>query len=107
MRLFCVAILIGVFCVGCSTVTSGTKFNVENVDRLEPGETTTAEAREWLGEPYQVVTNEKGEQLYVWQHVEARAFVGTVNTDMQRLSVVFSESGRMIRIHQKINIPNK
>lgn len=105
MRLISAAVLLAALCTGCATATSGTPFRAENVEQLQPGQTTVSEARELLGEPYKVVTTSDGNQLYIWQYVESRARGTSVNTDLQQLAVLFNADGQMIRIHQRINMP--
>lgn len=102
MRLISAAVLLVALCGGCATAHQGREFRAENIEQLQPGQTTASEARKLLGKPYQVVTTNTGEKLYIWQYVESRVRGASVSTDVQHLSVLFSPDGRMIRVNQQI-----
>jgi len=93
---------------GCATATSGYQFKAENVAQLEPGITTATEAQALLGQPYQVQTQQNGEQLYIWQFVSSTARTGwvttNVETNVQQAAIVFDPSGYMLRVQNLINV---
>ncbi|WP_336175007.1 outer membrane protein assembly factor BamE domain-containing protein [Alloalcanivorax xenomutans] len=105
IRLLATALFSVLLLGGCATATSGAQFNADAVQQLQPGVTTTDDARAILGEPQQIVTLQDGNQLYVWQYVESKARGTSVNTAIQQASVLFSGTGKMIRVQQVINTP--
>ncbi len=106
-------LLITVFAVlltgGCATATVGKPFPGNNVALLRPGLSTTEEARSLLGEPHQVQINAAGEQLYTWQYIRSDATSGLVSmnvqTNTQQAALVFGADGRLLRVHNLINVP--
>lgn len=94
---------------GCATATVGKPFPGNNVALLRPGLSTTEEARSLLGEPHQVQTNAAGEQLYTWQYIRSDATSGLVSmnvqTNTQQAALVFGADGRLLRVHNLINVP--
>lgn len=95
---------------GCATATVGTPFNAQNTAQLRVGVSTATEARSLLGEPYQVQTGANGEQLYIWQFVQSHARSGfasmNVQTNTQQAALVFGRDGRLLRVHNLINVPS-
>jgi len=95
---------------GCATATVGTPFNAQNTAQLRVGTSTVVEARSLLGEPYQVQTSANGEQLYIWQFIRSHARSGlvtmNVQTSTQQAALVFNRTGRLVRVHNLINVPS-
>lgn len=94
---------------GCASTTIGKPFPANNVAQLQLGVSTTADARSLLGAPYQVMTNQSGEQLFVWQYIRSDATSGfasvDVQTSQQSAALVFSSDGRLLRAERLINTP--
>ncbi|HBP0991505.1 TPA: hypothetical protein L5S40_002636 [Pseudomonas aeruginosa] len=76
---------------------------------MREGVSTSAEARSLLGEPWQVHTNGAGEQMFVWHFVRSDATSGlvsmSVETNTQQAALVFGSDGRLLRVHNLINVP--
>lgn len=108
MRLIAVGLLVAAL-AGCATATVGKPFPANNVAQLREGVSTTADARSLLGEPWQVQTNGAGEQLLIWQYVRSDARSGLVSmnveTSTQQAALVFGGDGRLVRVHNLINVP--
>lgn len=85
--------------VGCAS--TGSKFNADNLAKLEPGITTVTEASELLGaKPTQTINREDGKQGVVWQYVNTTAFSGT---EIKQAVLLFDEQGHFIRVVQTID----
>lgn len=95
---------------GCASTTIGKPFPANNVAQLQLGVSTTTDARSLLGAPYQVMTNQSGEQLFVWQYIRSDATSGfasvDVQTSQQSVALVFSPEGRLLRAEKLINTPS-
>lgn len=108
MRLIAVGFLVAVL-AGCATAKIGREFPASNVAQLREGVSTSADARSLLGEPWQVHTNGAGEQLLIWQYVRSDARSGLVSmnveTSTQQAALVFGNDGRLLRVHNLINVP--
>lgn len=108
-RIWVVLALSGLLLGGCATATVGKPFEAGNVAQLRAGVSTVADARNLLGEPYQVMTNQAGESWYTWQYIRSDASSGLVSTNVQtsqQLAVlVFGSDGRLLRAQQLINVP--
>ncbi|MEF2078949.1 hypothetical protein [Pseudomonas aeruginosa] len=94
---------------GCATATIGRPFPASNVGQLQLSVSTVEDAHRLLGDPHQVETNQAGEQLLIWQYVRSDATSGfasvDVKTSQQLAALVFSPSGRLLRVGRLINTP--
>lgn len=83
---------------GC--VTSGSKFTMAEVQSLQPGVSTKAEAIALLGPPTSVSVMGDGSELLQWMYTEVVYIAG----EGRHVAILFGRDGRMIRIqHQYQN----
>lgn len=97
---YCISLFIVFSVAACAT--SGTDFHVDALSKLQPGQTTEAEAATLLGgAPYQKIYNADGTHLLVWSH--ARVTMGSVQS--KAVSVIFDSHGVMIGFNKAVNVP--
>lgn len=90
----------------CATSTVGHDFKAEAITRLQPERTTVADAQALLGSaPTQTVKADSGKQVMVWQYIQAKAVMGSVNNQVRQVTLVFNQDGVMERVASTINIP--
>jgi len=97
--------LIFVLISGCAVSTSGNPFDIAQVEHLSPGNSTIQEAISLLGSPYQVVSMENDNKLYIWQHVQAKAnaMASSAKVFTQQAAIIFDSKGVMVRVQQIID----
>lgn len=109
MKFLLIIVCSALLMAGCATATIGKPFPVNNVSQLRIGTSTVADAKNLLGEPYQIQTTGSGEQLYIWQYIRSDATSGLVSTNVQtntqQAALVFDEDNRLLRVQQLINVP--
>ena len=84
-------LMIAIICVSCTTV--GTKFDIDDVDELVPGQTTLQEATELLGKP-STIAFMSGGTIYVWQYM--RVGIGRVTNSA--VAITFDDQGIMTNV---------
>jgi len=82
--------------LGCAH-TSGSRFNMDDVDAMKPGVTTLTEAKEKLGKPYAVKFDAAGNQMVTW----AWASTSLAGASKGAASIIFDKEGKMVRINGK------
>lgn len=109
MKFLLITVFSALLIAGCATATIGKPFPVSNVSQLRVGTSTIAEAKNLLGEPYQIQTTGNGEQLYIWQYIRSDATSGLISTNVQtntqQAALVFGSDNRLQRVQQLINVP--
>lgn len=77
--------------------SSGTKFEMADIERMQPGVTTEQEAVQKIGKPTNTRFNPDGSKALIW------AWAQTVpgKTTSRGVSVLFDKEGRFVRIISK------
>ncbi|MFZ2161973.1 MAG: hypothetical protein WAW02_07145 [Sideroxyarcus sp.] len=81
---------------GCAS--KGTKFQMADVDAMQPGVTTYQEAVKKLGKPYGVNFAEDGAKSVTW----VWAMAGMVGSQSRATRILFDKDGKMIRVASKV-----
>lgn len=90
-----VAIASLVMLTACAT--RGTKFEMADVDAMQPGVTTKEEAIAKLGKPKAVSTKPDGTTVLQWMYIEASPLHGKGNHAV----IIFDKDGKMVRLAHK------
>lgn len=80
--------------------SSGTKFAMADIERMQPGVTTEQEAVQKIGKPTNTRFNPDGSKVLVW--VWAHAVPGKATS--RGASTLFDKEGRFVRIVSKSEI---
>ena len=78
-------------------VTRGQKFEMSDVDAMQPGVTTKEEAIAKLGKPKAVSNKPDGTTVLQWMFIEASPLHGKGNHAV----ITFDKDGKMIRVAHK------
>lgn len=82
-------------------VSVGSKFDMADVDAMQPGQTTIADAKAKLGLPNSQAVGANGVTSLLWSYVSASPF--GVNTN-RGVIILFDKDGKMIRVAGKSEI---
>lgn len=88
-------ILIAFILAACAS--SGSKFNMADVDAMRPGQTTIEEAKAKLGPPQSEVFAAGGGVGLVWVYFHASPFGG----ESRSVGILFDKDRKMIRVTTK------
>lgn len=92
---FLTAFFVAIVLTACAT--SGTKFNMADVDAMKPGQTTIADAKAVLGPPANQVNKADGTMGLVWVY----SHVNPTNAQSRSVGILFDKDGKMIRVVTK------
>ncbi|MBC8009957.1 MAG: hypothetical protein H7067_07660 [Burkholderiales bacterium] len=84
--LFSAALLLG----GC--ISGGTRVDLAEVDKIQPGVTLIADLESKFGKPWSAKKQDDGSTKYVWQYTKMAFAVGVTE---QRVLTVFAEGGKV------------
>lgn len=89
--------MIAVMLALTACVTRGQKFEMSDVDAMQPGVTTKEEAIGKLGKPKAVSNRPDGSTLLQWMFIEASPLHGKGS----HAAILFDKDGKMIRVSHK------
>ena len=98
LTVFVLSAIIALTSAGCSTPSSGAKFNDSYVTNIKRGSTTKAEIRKNIGEPASITSTAEGE-VWTYQYTDGGSYMNMVGAayglnsqkiNMQMLTVVFT-----------------
>lgn len=81
---------------GCAT--RGEKFEMTDVNAMQPGVTTFEEAREKLGKPRGTKFDENGNKIVTWMWIQA----GLAGREARGVRILFDKDDKMVRITGKM-----
>ena len=85
--------------VGCA-MTVGNTFDPDKVDLLTPGVSTSADAKQLLGEPTAESSYEDGSKLLQWQFSSGTVFGGWG----AHVAILFDRHDKMVRVTHKSKV---
>ncbi len=97
MRLILISLIAAVL-TACAS--SGTKFEMSDVDAMRPGITTEQEATSMLGKPTTTTYGPDGSKTLGWVWVQATMGKSTTRS----AGLLFDKNGKFVRIISKTNI---
>lgn len=89
------ALLSAIALSACMTI--GSKFDIESVDQLKPGESSISDAKALLGPPTAESTQANGSKLLQWQYSQGTLVGG----NGAHAAILFDATGKMIRVTHK------
>lgn len=81
-----------------SCATRGTKFEMADVEAMQPGVTTYEQAVEKLGKPRAVKIAPDGAKSVTWIYAQA----GLAGSESRGTRILFDKDGKMIRVASKV-----
>lgn len=94
-KYLCAAVVLAAL-TGCAT--KGTKFDMAQVEAMQPGVTTYDDAVRTLGKPYLIHYPEDGSRSAMWMWVQA----SLVGSQSRATRILFDRDGKMIRVVSKM-----
>jgi len=91
------AFLILITFILAACASSGSKFNMADVDAMRPGQTTIEEAKAKLGPPRSEVFAAGGSVGLVWVYVHTSPF----GAESRSVGILFDKDQKMIRVTTK------
>lgn len=96
MRKLLIIVSTLVLLTGCAT--RGEKFEMSDVNTMQPGVTTLSDAKEKLGKPRGTKFDENGNKIVTWMWVQA----SMVGRDARGVRIMFDKDDKMVRVTGKM-----
>lgn len=90
------AFVFSIALAGCAS--QGTRFDMAQVEAMQPGVTTYDETVRTLGKPYAINYAQDGSKSVMWMWVQ----VSPVGSEHRATRILFDKEGKMIRIASKV-----